>query len=109
MNVLTRKLASHFNAFISSSDVTFSRLDDAAQLDQVPGHNSATGLACRMQPIEFSSDRVPRLASAGPHEIERGMEQLQVLLVFGCLGTVDLNPFPRTGHAARLKRDNVIP
>ena len=49
---------------------------------------------------------------AGPggfHEIERRLEEVEVLLVFGRLGAVDLDPFPRARHAAGLERDDVVP
>ncbi|SRR5712692_2712293 len=52
----------------------------------------------------------PNLAGSGSfHEIERGLKQLKILLVLGHLGAVDLYPFPRTCHTARLKRNDVVP
>jgi hypothetical protein len=48
-------------------------------------------------------------ASRRFHEVERGLKQLEILLVLGRLGAVDLDPFPRAGHAAGLKRNDVAP
>src|SRR5574341_1166506 len=46
---------------------------------------------------------------AGFHEFQRGPEQFEILLVIGCLGTVDLDPLPGTPDSAGLKRDDVVP
>jgi hypothetical protein len=52
----------------------------------------------------------PDLAGPGGfHELERSPKQLEILLVIGRLGAVDLYPFPRTCHAAGLKPDDVVP
>jgi hypothetical protein len=54
-------------------------------------------------PVQVREHRQRRAERAGPasfrlagpggfHELERGLEQLEILLVIGCLGAVDLNP-----------------
>src|SRR5574338_167879 len=50
------------------------------------------------------------LAAPGAlHEVDRGLEKLQVLLVVRCVCAVDLDPFPRAGHTAGLERGDVLP
>src|SRR6266850_7582913 len=52
----------------------------------------------------------PGLTGPGAfHEGERGLKQLEVLLVLGRVGAVDLYPLSRARRAARLKRDDVVP
>ena len=56
------------------------------------------------------SDDAAKLAGPGGfHKIERGLKQLEVLLVLSRFGAVDLYPFPRASHTAGLKRDDVAP
>jgi hypothetical protein len=56
------------------------------------------------------SDDAANLAGPGGfHELERGLKQFEILFVPGRLGAVDLYPFPRAGHTAGLKRDDVAP
>lgn len=56
------------------------------------------------------SDDAANLAGPGGfHELERGLKQFEILLVLSRFGAVDLYPFPRAGHTAGLKRDDVAP
>src|SRR5688500_1201717 len=52
-----------------------------------------------------------KLPSAGLHKVERGPDQLEVLLVVGRIRSVDLDPLPRGSRAdaTGLKRNHVIP
>lgn len=56
------------------------------------------------------SDEAADLAGSGAfHKLERGLKQLEILLVLSRLGAVDLYPFPGASHTAGLKRDDVAP
>lgn len=48
-------------------------------------------------------------ASGALHEVDRGLEKLQVFLIVRCVCAVDLDPFPRAGHTAGLERGDVLP
>ncbi len=63
----------------------------------------------RRQALTFVGRPGSHLAGPGAfHEVERSLKQLEVLPVVGHLGAVDLYPFPRTRHAAGLKRLGVV-
>ena len=41
-------------------------------------------------------------------ELKRSPKQFEILLVVRSVGPIDLNPFPRTGHPAGLKWNDVV-
>src|SRR5438067_3995175 len=49
-----------------------------------------------------------RLTAAALHELERGAKELDVFLVVGGVGAIDLHPFPRRAEPGRLKRHDVV-
>jgi hypothetical protein len=50
------------------------------------------------------------LAAPGSfHELNRGLKQIEILLVLSRISAIYLYPFPGAGHAAGLKRNNVAP
>jgi hypothetical protein len=57
----------------------------------------------------FGLKNAPLGGPAGPHELEGGLKQLEILLVLGRIGAVDLYPFPRTHQAGGLELDDVRP
>ena len=57
----------------------------------------------------LSDDDADLAGSGAFHKLDRGLKQLEILLVLSRLGAVDLYPFPGASHTARLKRDDVAP
>lgn len=67
-------------------------------------------LCCHGDPQDSDWTRAADLAGpAAFHELDRGPKQLEIFLVLGRLGAIDLYPFSRTCHAAGLKRNDVVP
>jgi hypothetical protein len=99
---------------LPKSDVWLSKLLMTTCLSKIRASNKdiASAWSANLDCMDRKrlSDHAAELAgSGGFHELYRGLKQIEIFLVLSRIGAVDLYPFPRANHTARLKRDDIAP